>query len=93
MGQIKMVTYGADLEEAVDGAVEEGVPHVDGDVDPGRAYRPREPTARHSPPPIQSNVCTTSTSRSMNPLLLSLVGDGEGEKEEEEEEEGAGGSG
>ena len=37
----------ADLEEAVDGAVEEGVPHVDDDVDLGRAERPREAAVGH----------------------------------------------
>jgi hypothetical protein len=38
---------GADLEEAVDGAVEEGVPHVDDDVDLGRPEGPREAAAGH----------------------------------------------
>ena len=37
----------ADLEEAVDGPVEEGVPHVDDDVDLGRAERPREAAVGH----------------------------------------------
>ena len=38
---------GADLEEAVDGAVEEGVPRVDEDVDLGRPEGPREAAEGH----------------------------------------------
>lgn len=41
---------GADLEEAVDGAVEEGVSHVDDDVDLGRPEGPREAAAGHPRP-------------------------------------------
>lgn len=40
-------TNRADLEEAVDGAVEEGVAHVDDDVDLGRGEGPGEAAVGH----------------------------------------------
>lgn len=49
-------TNRADLEEAVDGAVEEGVAHVDDDVDLGRGERPGEAAVGH-PVSLFSQLC------------------------------------
>jgi hypothetical protein len=55
------MSYGADLEESVDGAVEEGVPHVDGELHLGRPRR--EPRARH-PSFLPSTTLSADLSRS-----------------------------
>ena len=44
---MKNVTYSADLQEAINGEVEEGVAHVDRHVDLWSGHRTRKPAPRH----------------------------------------------
>ena len=49
-GRKRLTTYGANLDEAVDGAVEEGMAHVHGQVQSRRLEAAGEATVRHCLP-------------------------------------------
>ena len=49
-GRKRLTTYGANLDEAVDGAVEEGMAHVYGQVQSRRRQAAGEATVRHCLP-------------------------------------------